>query len=252
MNKTGITSIKEIFQLFKNGKQYEGVELLYSQHYNKMYGIAFSIVNNEEICKDVVHNVVYKLMLLDSDKFPSSNELTWLYTVVKNETLSYLRKNKPTVPYDELTEPISEDNDIKNFVDMDAYYNMIKKLNDKQRQVVTLKVLGGYTHKEISKMLDKPIGTIQWIYNTSIAKIKITLTSLIIAIVFSACGFIKRLENYIARINSTQEMPGMTIHIPFDYSIIIFAVLFIFFSLLFVFIFQKSHKIPTKASKKNV
>ena len=135
---------------------------------------------------------------------------------------------------------------------MDTYYSMIKGLNDEQRQVVTLKVLGGYTHKEISKMLGKPIGTIQWLYNASIKKLKITLTSIMVAIVLSVAGFVERLVNYISQKNAAPELPGQTIRVPFDYSIIVFAVLFVFLSVTFLLVLKKSHKKPTKTNRKSI
>jgi RNA polymerase sigma-70 factor (ECF subfamily) len=219
-----------------------------------MYGVAFSIVKKEDVSQDIVHNVIYKLMLLETSKFPSSNELTWLYKVVKNEALMFLRSNStPLISLEDVKEPISEDRDIHDFVDMDMYYSMIKGLKDEQRQVVTLKVLGGYTHKEISVMLGKPIGTIQWIYNTSIKKLKITLSSVMIAIILSGVGFIARLINYITKTNTApEEFPGQTTYIPFDYLIVVFAVIFVSLSIVFLLIFKKSHKIPTKADRKNI
>lgn len=253
MSKNTHITVNEIFELLRNGQHHEGVDLLYKYHYNKMYGVAFSIVKKEDISQDIVHNVIYKLMLLETDKFPSSSELTWLYTVVKNETLMFLRNNNPIISLDDVAvEPIVEDRDIHDFVDMDTYYSMIKGLNDEQRQIVTLKVLGGYTHKEISKMLGKPIGTIQWIYNTSIKKLKVTLSSIMIAIILSGIGFAERLVNYISQINTVPEIPGQTIHIPFDYSIVVFAVLFVSLSIIFLLVFKKSYKIPTKADRKNI
>lgn len=253
MSKNTQIAVNDIFELLRNGKQHEGVDLLYKYHYNKMYGVAFSIVKKEDVSQDIVHNVIYKLMLLETSKFPTSSELTWLYTVVKNETLMFLRNNHPIISLDDVAiEPIVEDRDIHDFVDMDSYYSMIKGLNDEQRQVVTLKVLGGYTHKEISKMLDKPIGTIQWIYNTSIKKLKTTLTSIMVAIVLSGVGFVERLVNYISQINTVPEVPGQTIHIPFDYSIVVFAILFISLLIILGVVFKNSHKIPTKADRKNI
>lgn len=253
MAKNNQMTVTEIFDLLRNGKQHDGVELLYKHHYNKMYGVAFSIVKKEDISQDIVHNVIYKLMLLETNKFPTSSELTWLYTVVKNESLMFLRNNNPIISLDDVVVPIVEDRDIHDFVDMDSYYSMIKGLNDEQQQVVTLKVLGGYTHKEISKMLGKPIGTIQWIYNTSIKKLKITLSSVMIAIILSGVGFIARLVNYITKTNTApEEIPGQTTYIPFDYLIAVFAVVFISLSIVFLLIFKKSYKIPTKADRKNI
>ncbi len=253
MSKNTSITVNEIFDLLRSGQSHEGVERLYQYHYHKMYGVAFSIVKKESTSEDIVHNVVCKLLLLETDKFPASNELTWLYKVVKNEALMFIRKNKPAVSLDHMAvEPIVEDREIHDFVDMEAYYAMIKGLNEEQSQIVTLKVLGGYTHKEIAQMLGKPIGTIQWIYNTSVKKLKIALSSILFAIVLSGVGFIEKLVNYVTQINAVPEIPGQMIHIPFDSSIVIFGVLFVSLAIAFLLIFKKSYKIPTKADKRNI
>ena len=253
MPKSKQITVTEIFDLLRSGQQHDGVELLYKNHYNKMYGVAFSIVKKEDVSQDIVHNVIYKLMLLETSKFPASNELTWLYKVVKNEALMFLRSNRtPLISLEDVKEPISEDRDIHDFVDMESYYSMIKGLNDEQRQVVTLKVLGGYTHKEISAMLGKPIGTIQWIYNTSVKKLKVILSSIMLAIFASIFGFVERLTNYIEQIKAVPEIPGQTVHIPFDYSIVVFAFIFAVLIFAFTIIHIKSYKIPTKADRKNI
>ena len=254
MTKGKQITVTEIFDLLRSGKQHDGVELLYKHHYNKMYGVAFSIVKNEDVSQDIVHNVVYKLMLLETSKFPASNELTWLYKVVKNEALMFLRSNSISlISLEDVKEPISEDRDIHDFVDMDMYYSMIKGLKDEQRQVVTLKVLGGYTHKEISVMLGKPIGTIQWIYNTSVKKLRVVLSSILVFIVAASYGFVDRLTHYVEIIEYFEsESPGHTFTIPFDYMIVVFGVLAVIAILAFVFVFIKSYKIPTKADRKSI
>lgn len=101
MSKNAPVTVSDIFELLRTGNQREGVDLLYKYHYNKMYAIAFSIVKKEDLSQDIVHNVVYKLLLLDASKFPVSSELTWLYTVVKNESLMLLRNSKPIIPFDD-------------------------------------------------------------------------------------------------------------------------------------------------------
>lgn len=126
MSKNTSITISDIFELLKNGKQCEGVDLLYKRYYRKMYGIAFSIVKKEDVSEDIVHNVICKLLLLNPSKLPTSSELTWLYTVVKNESLIFLRNDKHMISFDAVgIEPIVEDKDIHDFIDMDSYYSMI-------------------------------------------------------------------------------------------------------------------------------
>ena len=248
--------VKHIFDLLRSGKKNEGIELLYTHHYNKMYGIAFSFVKKEDVSQDVVHNVVYKMLKLDSDKFPTKYELTWLYTVVKNEAMSFFRNTKPTISIDDVELPLFQEVQIDEFVDMDEYYSMIRNLNEKQKEIVTLKVLGGYTHKEISEMLGKPIGTIQWIFNTSIKKLKRTLISFIGVMILATSGMVVSIMQYFAYLNANTEpgMPGGTDHSEqllnqCFASMVVFSMIVLICLASFLVVYFCSDKLPTKKNR---
>ena len=160
--------IDTIFDLIKN-KEPRGFEILYQQYFRLMYGVAYSITGNEDLSKDAVQNTLIKLFSLEPYKFPKAHALTWLYSVVKNESLMLLRKEKHAIDISTIAEILPvDDKSIEDFVDMENYYSMISSLNEKQQQIVTLKVLSGMSHKDISHMLEKPIGTIQCIYYMSL------------------------------------------------------------------------------------
>ena len=122
MKNQNLSSISEIFGIIKSGNKKEGIDLLYKHHYNKMYGVAFSVVKNEQSSHEVVSSVCYKLMTLDVQKFPISGEVTWLYTVTKNQALDFLRREKWLTPIEGDLQLCVDDVNISNFVDMDAYY----------------------------------------------------------------------------------------------------------------------------------
>ncbi len=175
--------LKSIFDLIKNKDNY-GIELLYKDHYRFIIGTAFSITKNEDNAKDVLQNVFYKLFTMSKDKFPNKGEMTWLYTVIKNEALMYIRKEKNVLELKDNIEVPCIDKNIADFIEMDHYNSLIKNLDDKQREVVTLKIIGGLSHKEIAETLNKPIGTIQWIHNTSIKKLKTIYLAMLSFILF--------------------------------------------------------------------
>lgn len=248
-----VASIDEIFNLIRAGERQTGIELLYSLHYNKLYGIAFLFVKNQPDTEDIVHNAIYKLLNLELDLFPQAHVYAWLYTFMKNQAMMFLRKKKPVLPIDDLISIGKEDQKIENFVNMDAYYSMIKNLSEEQRQIVTLKVLGGYTHKEIAQMLGKPVGTVQWIYNTSIKKLKFVLSSLITSIFIFASVLVGKLTMYIYDLKHNTDQGGEAIKGAFfDFGIIIFAVLLVAAVSVFVIFLKKSEKMPTKLRAKSI
>ena len=126
-NKEIKMTVSEIFTLMRKGQKSEGVTLLYNNHYNRMFGVAFSMVKNEDISNDIIHNVVYKLLKIEESKLPTSNEFAWLYTVVKNEALMFLRNERPVLSLDDVAAPLTDDISIREFVDMDEFYSMIKR-----------------------------------------------------------------------------------------------------------------------------
>ena len=165
--------LKDIFIILKSKNQ-EGFRLFYEKYYRMIYGIAFSVVKNEELSKDTVQAVMLKLFTLPIDKFPASNELSWLYTVTKNEALQLLRKEKQTESLEGVELPLPK-SEIDDYIDMQNFYAMIGELNDKQRKIVSLKILGDMTHRQIGELLDMKTGTVQWLYNTAIIQLRTKL-----------------------------------------------------------------------------
>lgn len=247
--------MNEIFVLLRQNDR-NGLKNLYNIYYNKMYGIAFLFVKNEQMSEDVVHNVMYKFLTMDTNLFPSTNETTWLYKVIKNEALMLLRKESKTISLELIDEVLIEDKSINEYVDMEAFYSIIKPLNEERQKIVTLKILGDYSHEEIAQMLGKPIGTIQWLYNTSIKKLRTILSSLMGFITVLFCATVLEGIRYIQNITKPGDMspgtPGGSINFYVDYLLLAFIGLFFLSLILFFIIYKKNHKTPTKTIRKSI
>lgn len=208
--------VKKAFDLIKS-KHDSGIMLLYKNGFSLMYGIAFSISKNEELSKDAVQNTVVQIWALEPEKLPKSSEATWLYSVTKNETLALLRKEKSVENIDDFLSIVDFGKTmLDEFIDKDSYYSLIKGLDEKQKEIVTLKVLGGFTHKEISKILGEPIGTIQWRYNSAIKKLKIALGSFFVLTFTSLTAYVGRFI-YLFNQNSAKrpgEIGGLGQEVP--------------------------------------
>ena len=239
--------IETIFDLIKN-KEPRGFELLYEQYFRIMYGIAYSVTGNDELSKDAVQNTLIKLFGLEPQKFPKTHELTWLYTVVKNEALMLLRKEKPAVDINAVAEILPViDKSIEDFADMDNYYFLISSLNENQKQIVTLKVLGGLGHKEISHMLQKPIGTIQWTYNMSIKKLRVALSTMAAFVITFGTSFVyKIIHVFNTEYIEIPEMKAEPTPPQIDASVIVLGVCFVLSVTAWIVFFKNSDKLPTK------
>ena len=45
-------------------------------------------------------------------------------------------------------------------------------LNSAEREIITLKIMGDMTFKEIAALLDQPMGTVTWKYQNAIKKLR--------------------------------------------------------------------------------
>lgn len=149
----------------------------YKNNYNLVYRICFSILRDKENSEDITQNVFVKILKMPIEKLPSEYESSWLYTVSKNEALQFIRSRKNNVSDAGLENVKSNDNEIENIIDNRDYQEIIKKLNKKQEQIVSLKIISNFTFKEIGQIMCMPTATVQWHYYSSIKYLKLALSN---------------------------------------------------------------------------
>jgi len=200
MNKIDEKELKELFIELKHNNKI-AFEKLYAKYNKLVYGVAFSILKNKEDSEDVVQIVFSKLYKIDKSKLPSNKEASWLYTLTKNETISFLRKKNNDINLESIYEIEDKDNEINNIIDQVEFNRLISGLNDKEKQIISLKILANLSFDEIGKLLNEPTGTIKWRYYKSIHTLKILLSNLGMFIVTFVIGiktlFNKKISNKI-------------------------------------------------------
>ena len=174
MEKIKKQDLHLIFQQIKNGDSGK-VDVFYSKYNKLVYGIAFSILKNKEDSEDIVQIVFTKIFEMDKSKLPTNNETSWLYSLTKNETLNYLRKQKENVSLDDIYYIAEEDEELNKIIEKDKYNRIISKLNEQEREIVSLKILSNMSFREIALLLKMPIGTVQWKYYTALHTLKLLL-----------------------------------------------------------------------------
>lgn len=182
INNKNKEELHQIFYEMKSGNQ-KAFNLLY-ENYNKLiYAIAFSILKHKEDSQDLVQIIFTKIYQLSKDKLPIDKENVWLYTVVKNEAINYLKKKKKQVNIDDIYLIQENDVAIENMISTDTYNKIIEKLSEQEREIVSLKIVGNLTFRQISNILNIPIGTIQWRYYKAMNTLKLLITNLSIFII---------------------------------------------------------------------
>ena len=137
-------------------------------HYPVFYRLAYSYVRNEQDAMDIVQESVYKAMKHCHDLQEPQYVRTWLYQIVRNESISFLRKNKYTsVP---LIWADGEQEDYYPDVDLQL---AIKQLNCGERMVVILRFFEGLSFQQMAERLQENINTIKSRLYRALQKLRI-------------------------------------------------------------------------------
>ena len=145
-------------------------------------------MKNKEDSEDTVQNVFCKLYKMDKEKLPSDKEACWLYTLSKNEAISLYRRKNEDVDLDSIYEIEENNNEIDKSIDILEFNRLINSLNEKEKQIISLKILSELSFDEIAKFLNEPVGTIKWRYYKSLHSLKLLFSNLCMFIITFVIG----------------------------------------------------------------
>ena len=177
MDKINIDDLHSIFLGIENNKEVY-FNKLYEKYKKLVYSVAFSILKNKENSEDVVQKVFIKIWNMENQKLPKSNEACWLYSITKNEAIDLIRTQKSLLNIDELYYISEENEELNKILDKDSYNRIISKLDLKEQEIISLKILSNLSFKEISHILDIPESTAKWKYYKSLHTLKLLLGNL--------------------------------------------------------------------------
>ncbi|PAU95540.1 RNA polymerase subunit sigma-24 [Aliifodinibius salipaludis] len=148
---------------------------LVDKYERALYFHILKMVKDREQVEDLVQEAFVKAF--DNLNTYSTNYAfsTWLYRIATNNTIDYLRKKKlKTLSIDKPKktrdgemqmqlpdDSASTDRDIIKKQRKEIVQNAIEKLPEKYRKVIQLRHMEEKSYKEISDILDKPLGTVK-------------------------------------------------------------------------------------------
>lgn len=130
-------------------------EELYRKYYLRLYYFAYDFVEDIDSSKDIVNEVFEAIwnnwQQIDMDRIGS-----YLYVSVRNHCVNYLRRNRPTVSYEQFLNIISEE-DTEYWLEMEELLQTIAReidlLPPKTRHVFEECYLNDHTYQEAADIL---------------------------------------------------------------------------------------------------
>lgn len=133
--------------------------------------MAFTYVKNQNDALDVVQETAYRsFKKIDTLKNPEYFK-TWLLKIAINSAIELVRKNKKVIKLKPQYEEFIgfEDEDISLSVTLQ---DLLEQLNEDEKSIIILRFYQEYSLKEISDLLNMPLGTTKSVLYRALIKLR--------------------------------------------------------------------------------
>lgn len=164
-------------------KDKSGLREIYEAYVGFIYNVVLSVIKDSTAAEDITSEFFIRLWE-KADQFKEGNgHKGYMATIARNMTIDYIRKNsrEDLLPEDEEDREIAEqgintgDNTPtpeNQVIEELSVKEALERLKPLYKQIVTMKVLGDMTFKEISEALNIPMGTVTWDYRDAIKQLR--------------------------------------------------------------------------------
>jgi RNA polymerase sigma-70 factor, ECF subfamily len=156
---------------------------LYDRTSARVYGLARRVVRDpaqaEEVAQDAYLEVWRQSARYDEAR---GNPLAWILTIVHRRAVDRVRSAESArerdtryaavgdgPEYDEVVEAVTAT------LETARVRKALTSLTEVQREAITLAYYGGYTHREVSELLDVPLGTVKTRMRDGLIRLRDTL-----------------------------------------------------------------------------
>ncbi|SHN29807.1 RNA polymerase, sigma subunit, SigW [Gracilibacillus kekensis] len=166
--------IKKNIKLVKKGDQ-SAFEDIVSFYQNKVFAICYRMIGNRHEAEDIAQEAFIRAYI-NIQSFDENRKFsTWLYRIATNLTIDKIRKKKPDyyldaeikgadglnmyaqLPADQaLPEEEVESLEMQSYIQQE-----IMQLPEKYRTIIALRFINELSLKEISEILEIPVGTVK-------------------------------------------------------------------------------------------
>jgi RNA polymerase sigma-70 factor (ECF subfamily) len=167
------------------GKDPVAFEIFYDRHAGAAYSLAYRIVGDRQSAEDVTQEALISIWRSGArfDRARGSVR-AWTLGIVRNRAIDLLRRDSGRAPRPAFdSEELLERRPSDDLTDVEALRRetarqvrgAISGLPEEQSKVIGLAYFGGFTHSEIAKMLNEPLGTIKGRMRLGMEKIRASL-----------------------------------------------------------------------------
>lgn len=150
---------------------------------DKLYRLALGIVGNTYDAEDIMQELLIKIWKRIDQYNEIENKEAWCMTVTKNLAIDKIRSRKaPIHSIDDYTflrdSDITPDKKLEDSDSMSRILTLVNELPDKQRMIVYLRDVEGYSYKEIAEITENTLDFVKVSLHRARKTLKAALTKM--------------------------------------------------------------------------
>jgi RNA polymerase sigma-70 factor (ECF subfamily) len=165
---------RELVERCQRG-QLEAYEILVGRYQQRVYGLAYSTLRNEQDATDLSQETFVKAWQAIRGFKKNSSFYTWLYRITTNLCIDFVRKRdrRPTVPFEEAVDPEADasveiapsnqplpTDEVRRRELREQIDAALQELSPEHRVVIQLREFEGLEYAEIAKVVGCQMGTV--------------------------------------------------------------------------------------------
>lgn len=166
-------------QAMANGDS-DALRIVYDTYLKVIYAVVYNMVKQKEAAEDITSEFFIRLYHSASKFRGDGHHKAWIITIARNMCIDYIRKNsrEMAVLDDDGNEKKgtvavpSRSSEEESIVQRLTIRKAMELLSEKEKAIIDMKLAGEFTFREIAEIMQMPMGTVTWHYNSGIKKLR--------------------------------------------------------------------------------
>lgn len=149
---------------------YNRFDVFYSLTSRQVFFAIYAVVKDQSAAEDLLQDTYMRFLEKIDHYNDRYNPSAYLTTIGRNLAINYYNQKKKEIVSDDLIDMIpspEEDN-----TDDPDILKLLDLLSKDEREIVVMHVINDFKFREIAEIIEKPLGTVLWIYNKAMKNLK--------------------------------------------------------------------------------
>ncbi len=152
---------------------------LYDHYAGALYGVIKQVVTDAEVCNDVLQEVFINIWKkIDSYDSSKGRLFTWMLNIARNAAIDKTRSKmfQQSLKHQPLEDGEMVFQQARAGTDDYGLKKLIFKLKEEHRMLIDLSYYQGFTHEQIAKALNIPLGTVKTRIRSALTQLRMLLS----------------------------------------------------------------------------